>query len=142
MNPIQSTSINAEDDDEPYDQLNIVPMLDIAFVLIIIFIVMATATVAGIRLDLPQASESEPLAAAETQAISVTATGDIYLNGIAVSLSELDAELRRYYAFDPEVPVVIRGDSAAAYGVVVEVIDVLKTIGITKIGLPTERREG
>ena len=59
-----------QDDDAIYDEVNVVPMLDLAYVLIIVFILMATAQVAGIELDLPQASNRQTLEASQTQAVS------------------------------------------------------------------------
>lgn len=128
-----------QDEDAIYDEINVVPMLDLAYVLIVIFILMATAQVSGIELDLPQASNRKTLEAAQTQAISVAASGEVYLNGAPTSVPELEAEMRLRFAENPEVPVVIRGDTQAAYGTVVEVLDVLKGVGITKIGLPAEK---
>lgn len=128
-----------QDEDAIYDEINVVPMLDLAYVLIVIFILMATAQVAGIELDLPQAANRQTLEASETQAISVAATGEIYLNGMPTTVSELEAAMRQRFAEDPNVPVVIRGDTQAAYGTVIEVLDVVKGAGISKIGLPAEK---
>jgi len=128
-----------QDEDAIYDEINVVPMLDLAYVLIVIFILMATAQVAGIELDLPQAANRKTLDAAQTQAISIASSGDLYLNGMPISIPELEATMRQRFAEDPNVPVVIRGDTQAAYGKVVEVLDVVKGVGITKIGLPAEK---
>lgn len=131
-----------QDEDAIYDEVNVVPMLDLAYVLIIVFILMATAQVAGIELDLPKASNRQTLEISQTQAISVAAGGEIYLNGAPVTVPELTEEMRARFAEDPDVPVVIRGDTATAYGKVVEVLDVLKGVGVTKIGLPAEKPAG
>ncbi|ATQ44599.1 ExbD/TolR family protein [Caulobacter mirabilis] len=131
-----------QDDDAIYDEVNVVPMLDLAYVLIIVFILMATAQVAGIELDLPKASNRQTLEASQTQAISVAASGEVYLNGAPITVADLTEEMRARFAEDPETPVVIRGDTAAAYGKVMEVLDVLKGVGITKIGLPAEKPAG
>lgn len=128
-----------QDEDAIYDEINVVPMLDLAYVLIVIFILMATAQVAGVELDLPQAANRKTLEASETQAISVASSGDLYLNGTPTTTAELESEMRERFSEDPEVPVVIRGDTQAAYGKVMEVLDVLKGVGITKIGLPAEK---
>lgn len=128
-----------QDDDAIYDEVNVVPMLDLAYVLIIVFILMATAQVAGLELDLPKASNRQTLEVSQTQAISVAAGGELYLNGAPTTVPELTEEMRARFAENPEVPVVIRGDTATAYGKVVEVLDVLKGVGITKIGLPAEK---
>jgi biopolymer transport protein ExbD len=128
-----------QDEDAIYDEVNIVPMLDLAYVLIVVFILMATAQVSGIELDLPQASNRQTLEVSQTQAISVAASGEVYLNGAPTTVPELTEEMRARFAENPDVPVVIRGDTAAAYGKVMEVLDVLKGVGITKIGLPAEK---
>lgn len=128
-----------QDEDAIYDEVNVVPMLDLAYVLIIVFILMATAQVAGIELDLPKASNRQTLEVSQTQAISVAAGGELYLNGAPTTTAELTQEMRARFAEDPDVPVVIRGDTATAYGKVVEVLDILKGVGITKIGLPAEK---
>lgn len=128
-----------QDEDAIYDEINVVPMLDLAYVLIVIFILMATAQVAGIELDLPQAANRKTLEASQTQAVSVASTGELYLNGAPITLVELEGEMRQKFAEDPDVPVIIRGDTAAAYGKVVEVLDVVKGVGISKIGLPAEK---
>lgn len=128
-----------QDEDAIYDEVNIVPMLDLAYVLIVVFILMATAQVSGIELDLPKASNRRTLEVSQTQAISVAASGEVYLNGAPTSVPELTEEMRARFAEDPDVPVVIRGDTAAAYGKVMEVLDVLKGVGVTKIGLPAEK---
>lgn len=128
-----------QDEDAIYDEINVVPMLDLAYVLIVIFILMATAQVSGIELDLPQAANRKTLEASQTQAISIASSGDLYLNGMPITIPELEATMRQRFAEDPNVPVVIRGDTTADYGKVVEVLDVVKGVGITKIGLPAEK---
>jgi biopolymer transport protein ExbD len=128
-----------QDEDAIYDEINVVPMLDLAYVLIVIFILMATAQVSGIELDLPQAANRKTLEASQTQAISIASSGDLYLNGMPTTIPELEATMRQRFAEDPNVPVVIRGDTTADYGKVVEVLDVVKGVGITKIGLPAEK---
>ena len=123
---------------EVYDELNVVPMLDIAYILIIIFILMATASVAGIQVNLPKASNIESIAASDTIAVSVTADGQIYMNGFPVTRSQFESQMRQIHAGNPDIPVVVRGDTQTAYGRVMDVLDTLKGIGVTKIGLPAE----
>ena len=71
-------------DNKPYDDINITPMLDLAYVLLIIFIVMTTATVQGMKVNLPKASASPSLAQQTTKAITVGNDGKIYLDTIPV----------------------------------------------------------
>ncbi len=65
----------AHDDDKPYDDINITPLLDLAFVLLIIFILMTTAAVQGIKVDLPKASASASLSEQKVKAITVSDSG-------------------------------------------------------------------
>ena len=122
-----------------YDEINITPMLDLAYVLLIIFIIMTTASVQGIKVNLPKASDTPALAKPKTKAISITADGTIYLDTYPVTLPELENLLRQYKAQDPELPVIIKADSTLQYQKVVEVLDMVGRLEITQLGLVTQR---
>lgn len=122
-----------------YDELNVTPLMDLAWTLLVVFIIMATATVQGIDVDLPQASAAPSLAEPKTKAVTITADGRIYLGSAQVTLSELEQQLRQYKAADPELPVVVKGDANVRYDRVVQVLDVLKGLQITDLGLVTQR---
>lgn len=131
--------MQVQDEDKPYDEINITPMLDLAYVLLIIFIIMTTATVQGIKVDLPKASAQPSLAESTTKAISIKDDGTIYLDTYPVTLAELENLLRQYLAADPALPVIIKGDSAVQYQRVVEVLDLVGRLGITQLGLVTQK---
>jgi biopolymer transport protein ExbD len=122
-----------------YDDINITPMLDLAYVLLIIFIIMTTAAVQGIKVNLPKASDTPSLSKPRTVAITVTADGHIFMDAVPVTIDELAVQLRQKKAQDPQVPVVVRGDSAAQYKSVVEVLALLQQLDITQLGLVTQR---
>ena len=122
-----------------YDEINITPMLDLAYVLLVIFIIMTTATVQGIKVNLPKASAQPSLAQNKTKAISITADGTIYLDTFPVTMTELEADLRQYKAIDPDLPVIIKADSAIQYQRVVDVLDLLGRLDITHLGLVTKK---
>ncbi len=122
-----------------YDELNVTPLMDLAWNLLVIFIIMATATVQGISVDLPKASQAPSLAKPRTKAITITAEGRIYLDTQEVTLPELEQRLRDYRAADPEVPVVVKGDSQIQYQRIIEVLDVVKRAKVTNLGLVTQR---
>jgi len=126
-------------DNEPYDEINITPMLDLAYVLLIIFIIMTTASVQGILVDLPKASATPAINKPKTKAISITADGTIYLDTYPVSMAELEARLAQHRAADPELPVVLKGDARIQYQLVVDVLDLLGRLEITQVGLVTEK---
>lgn len=122
-----------------YDDINITPMLDLAYVLLIIFIIMTTAAVQGIKVNLPKASDTPSLAKPRTVAITVSSEGTIFLDAMPVTLDELAAQLRQKKAQDPQLPVVVRGDGDAHYKSVVEVLALLQQLNITQLGLVTQR---
>lgn len=127
-------------EDKPYDDINITPMLDLAYVLLVIFILMATASVEGVKVNLPKASKAPSLAKPKTKAISVNNEGRIFLDTVPVSLQELEQRLAQAKAQNPELPVVIKGDSLAQYQGVMDVLDVLGRLDITQVGLATKAR--
>ena len=126
-------------DKDVYDDINITPMLDLAYVLMIIFIIMTTATVQGIKVNLPKASAAPTLAKPQTKAITITADGTIYLDTFPVSMPELENLLRQYKAANPNLPVIIKGDATVQYQKVVDVLDLMGRLDITQLGLVTQR---
>lgn len=130
----------ASADDKSYDDINVTPMVDLYLVLLLIFIIMTTAGVQGVKVNLPSASKasSPKLDAPKTQAITIDNQGNIKLNTFAVSLGELETKLAAIKAATPEVPVVVRGDRASQYQGIMDVLDVLGRVGITQIGLATQ----
>jgi biopolymer transport protein ExbD len=126
-------------ENEAYDEINITPMLDLAYVLLIIFIIMTTASVQGIKVNLPKASAAPSLAKPKTKAITVAEDGKIYLDTYPVTMAELETRLRGYKAETPDLPVVIKGDAKVQYEKVVEVMDLLGRLDITHLGLVTQK---
>ena len=122
-----------------YDDINITPMLDLAYVLLIIFIILTTATVQGIKVNLPKASAQPSLAESKTKAISITADGTVYLDTFPVTMPELERLLGQYKAVTPDLPVIIKADSTIQYQRVVEVLDLVGRLEITELGLVTQR---
>lgn len=127
-----------QSENKPYDDINVTPMLDLAYVLLIIFIVMTTATVQGMKVNLPKASAAPSLAQQTTKAITVSNDGKIFLDTIPVSLAELEQRLVQMKALTPEFPVVLRGDAQTQYQNVMDVLDLLGRLSITQVGLATK----
>ena len=131
----------ASADDKSYDDINVTPMVDLYLVLLLIFIIMTTAGVQGVKVDLPRASKAAApkMDGPKMQAITVDNQGKIRLNTTPIgSLAELESKLSAVKASAPDTPVVVRGDRASQYQGVMDVLDVVGRVGITKIGLATE----
>lgn len=126
-------------DNQPYDDINITPMLDLAYVLLVTFIILTTASVQGVKVNSPATTAQNNLARPQTRAITVTADGALYLDAYPVTLDELRNRLADYKAANPALPVVLKGDTAAQYDVVVQVLDIAKRLDIAEIGLVTTR---
>ncbi len=132
-------SLHAED--KPYDDINITPMLDLAYVLLVIFVIMTTATVQGMKVNLPRASPARSLAKSTTKAITVTQDGRVFLDAIPTqSLAELEQRLVQQKALTPDFPVVLRGDGMVRYRSVIDVLDLLARLEITTVGVATKPR--
>ena len=127
------------EENQPYDEINITPMLDLAYVLLIIFIIMTTATVQGIKVNLPKASAAPSLAKPQTKSVTITADGSVFLDTYPVTMQDLEARLAQYKAANPELPVVIKADGLIAYQRVVDVLDLMGRLEITQLGLVTQR---
>jgi biopolymer transport protein ExbD len=130
--------MQVQNDAKPYDDINITPMLDLAYVLLVIFIIMTTATVQGMKVNLPKASATPSLAQQTTKAITITGDGKIFLDTVPVTLPDLEQRLVQQKALTPEFPVVLRGDSQTQYQNVMDVLDLLTRLSITQVGLATK----
>ena len=104
-----------------YDDINITPMLDLAYVLLVIFILMATASVQGIKVDLPKASSAKSLVQPKTIAITVNNEGQIFMDAFPVTLADLETRLRNAKASNPDVPIVL--DEVRLDGLILTGID-------------------
>ena len=130
--------MQVQDEDKPYDDINITPMLDLAYVLLVIFILMTTATVQGLKVNLPRASNTPSLAKPQTKAITINNEGKVFLDTVPVTIPELEQRLSAQKAQTPDFPVVVRGDSLTQYQAVMDVLDVVGRVGVTQIGLATK----
>jgi biopolymer transport protein ExbD len=126
-------------DSKSYDDINVTPMVDLYLVLLLIFIIMTTAGVQSVKVDLPKASNaSKDEGGAKTKAITINNEGKIFLDTIPVTLQELEQRLSAHKSKHAEFPVVIKGDRQTQYQGIMDVLDVVGRLGLTKIGLATQ----
>ena len=127
-------------EDKPYDDINITPMLDLAYVLLVIFILMCTASIQGMKVNLPHASNSPQPPTKDKpklEAIVVDDHGNYKLNGKVMTLPQIQTTLTADKATTPNLPVVVRGSSGTQYQAVMDVLAVVSNLGITQVGLAT-----
>ena len=121
------------------NELNITPLLDLAFVLLVIFIITTPQLSNDLEMNLPTPQkEKPPTPPPKINKITVDKTGRIMLNDDVIELPALKPMLVAMKASDPETSVVVRGAADIDYQRVVSVLDALQQADITKIGLATE----
>lgn len=130
-----------KEDNQLYDEINITPMLDLAYVLLVIFIIMTTASVQGVKVEIPHTQATAALAKPQMRAITITSDGTVYLDAYPVDMAMLEQRLGEFKQGNPDLPVVLKGDAAAHYEKVSEVLEICKRLGISEIGLVTKREE-
>ncbi|MFI5304423.1 MAG: ExbD/TolR family protein [Nitrospiria bacterium] len=118
-------------------EINVIPLVDVVLVLLIIFMVTAPLLYRGIDLRLPK-SEVNSIKAEEGKTISVSKDRQIYLDSKKVSLLELERSLAVMKNKNPEMNLFLRADRDVQYGLVVQVMDIIKKIGIDRLGMVTE----
>jgi biopolymer transport protein ExbD len=129
------------DDDDVIAQINIIPFVDIALVLLIIFLLTANIIArASIPVELPQAAHGNQTVD-KTLNIVVTSDGGMLLDGRPLTRPELRAAAEQARREDPKVRVVIAGDRSVRYEAVIQVIDLVKDVGIGAFALNIERSE-
>ena len=124
---------------ESFNEINVTPLLDLAWTLLVVFIIAITAAVQGIKVNLPKASSAPSLVKPKTKAITIHANGQVYLDAYPVTMDELETRLRQFRAVDPNFPVVIKGDEKIYYQKVIDVLDLMQRLEITQLGLVTQR---
>jgi biopolymer transport protein ExbD len=124
---------------QAYDTINVTPMLDLAYVLLVVFIILTTASVQGVRVESPVTSAANNLAKPQTRAVTITQDGTVYLDAYPVTLEQLSSTLGQYKAANPALPVVLKADAQAQYEKVKQVLEVIKKLDITEVGLVTKR---
>jgi biopolymer transport protein ExbD len=120
------------------NELNITPLLDLVFVLLVIFIITTPQLTNNLDFNLPSGKAPPSTGPKPKPAtVYVDAQGGVFVNDEAVGFLLLSNRLQTLHAADPEVAVVVRGAEEAGYQEMVNVLDLLQQMGITKVGLAT-----
>ena len=118
-------------------EINVVPFVDVMLVLLIIFMITAPLLYRGIDIDLPE-SASNTIQPDERVIVSVTKDLKIFIDKEEVPVDELEPAFRRLHDRNPNITIYLRADRTIAYGVVISVMDAVKSVGIDKLGMVTE----
>lgn len=122
------------------NELNITPLLDLVFVLLVIFIITTPQMMNNLEMNLPSGKpppkDNKPKP--KINRIEVTAAGETRLNDQVVTIPQLKADLQQMKSDNPDLAVVVKGSDDVNYQNMVSVLDVLRQLDITKVGLATE----
>jgi biopolymer transport protein ExbD len=118
-------------------EINLTPLIDLTFLLLITFIITFPLIEQGIPVNLPKGKARE-LTPDVARTVTVDKSGIIYLDDVKVTLDEFSAEMESASKLDSSVMVMVRGDESIAYGKIVEILKVLNGANITKMALVTQ----
>ena len=125
-------------DTEPMGEINVTPLVDVMLVLLIIFMVTAPLLTQGVNVDLPDANAPAMQQNVEPLVVSIKANGKIFIQKKSILIKQLAPRIEAIRKQKPGLPVFIRGDAKTPYGKVAEVMSLLESAGIKKVGLVTE----
>jgi len=120
------------------NELNITPLLDLAFVLLVIFIIATTPMVNDLDLNLPTKSAGQKPPPDKPNFIVVNRDGGIFLNKKPIAATNLYATLRQMKRDNTNTMVVVYGTNSVRYQNMVNVFDALQRADVTRVGLATE----
>ena len=119
-------------------EMNITPLLDLAFVLLVIFIITTTPIVNDLELTLPSASKHQKDPPKKPNFITVEASGKIWMNKAGVDLASLLSTLVNLRTDDPDLSIIVRGDAKTKYKQIRAIMDVCQQANVVKVELATE----
>jgi biopolymer transport protein ExbD len=121
-------------------ELNITPLLDLVFVLLVIFIITTPQLVNNLQMNLPSGKPPPKTNQPKPQInrINISAAGVITLNNQVVTVTQLHDLLAQMKNDNPDLAVVVKGSDQVEYQYMVNVLDTLQTLNITKVGLATQ----
>ena len=119
-------------------ELNITPLLDLAFVLLVIFIITTIPPVNDLDLKLPTAAKRLKDPPRKANYITVQADGQVYLNKLPVAVGDMLPTLISLRTDDPDLNIIVRGDSQTKYKQIRAVLDICQQANVPKVDLATE----
>jgi biopolymer transport protein ExbD len=123
---------------ESLTELNITPLLDLAFVLLVIFIITTIPPVKDMDLKLPVASKHQKDPPHKARYLSVQADGNLFLDREELKVNDLLGKLISLRTDDPDLNVIVRGDAKTKYRQIRAVLDICQQANIVKVDLATE----
>lgn len=126
----------------PMAEINVTPFVDVMLVLLVVFMVTAPLLTVGVSVELPETAAAPIPGQDEPLAVSIDATGRVYIQDSEVSLETLIPRLEAITLNNADARIFVRGDKSIDYGRVMEVMGILNGAGFSRVALITERSQG
>jgi biopolymer transport protein ExbD len=124
-------------------EINITPLLDLAFVLLIIFVITTPLLEQGLSLNLSKGGKPDrQIDKEDVRTVEISPRGDLTLNSRRMSLDQIEAQLRKDFQFNPDLVVYIRADETGRNKDLYAVIERCQRNGITRYSLRTRPSKG
>jgi len=118
-------------------EINVVNLIDVMLLLLVIFMIAAPMMQGGVDVALPKA-EAKPLEPKSGLVVSVDRSGAVYVDETKMTLSEFRSSFRALAGNRAHSGVYLRGDAGVPYGVVTQVLAIMRAAGVGDIGLVTD----
>jgi biopolymer transport protein ExbD len=122
---------------KPISEINMTPLIDLTFLLLITFIITFPLMEQGISVQLPKARAGD-LQADRARTVTVDREERLYLDDMPLAADALEARLRELQAADPDAVVMVRADERVPYAAVVRVLKIMHRTGVTRMALVTQ----
>jgi biopolymer transport protein TolR len=117
--------------------LNLTNLIDVVFVLLIIFMITAPMLTQGVQVDLPK-TDSENVEANKSIQVSINGRNEIYIDQEKVTLVDFRRQFREAFSGKVEIPVFVNADKKVPYGLVIRIISDIQKAGVVKLGFLTQ----
>lgn len=126
---------------KPISEINLTPLMDLTFILLITFIITFPLVETGITVNLPSA-QADPLPDQTKLTLSIDAAGQLYLDDLPLTSEQVEARIMGAVGTDPDVVVLVRADEVLPYGRVAAVLKMLHGASVRKLALVTRESGG
>lgn len=123
-------------------RIDLTPMIDVTFQLLIFFMVSTTFIVTpGLKLDLPQASTQDSVEQVKDLTVTLKSDNSLYLNQQPVQLKDLEADLKAFASKGGDPTLIIKADGKVTHESVVEIMDIARKVGLKKLAIATAPKQ-
>lgn len=127
-------------DEQPISEINVTPFVDIILVVLIIFMVTTPIIMnPSVQINLPKAASGDETAPSQLN-VSIDKSGGIFMNGKSTSLEDLGSTAKNQVGQNADLQAIVSADSDVPHGRVIEVIDTIKTNGVTKFAISISKK--